>query len=124
MPDCCEGEPLYGMHHFTNKAVCCSGGSLPQLDTVVQVLDSLITSLTKHTSLLNPAVPQASVAFGADELSCMATETMFELANRCITAEIAPWLKTPSSPHGHIFFTGTAMAHVKRPVCWIKGLLR
>ena len=50
--------------------------------TVLQVLDSLITSLTKHTSLLNPAVPQAAIAFGADELSCLATETMFELANR------------------------------------------
>ena len=48
-----------------------------------QVLDSLITSLTKHTSLLSPAIPQASIAFGADEMSCMATETMFELANRC-----------------------------------------
>ena len=77
MPDCCEGELLYGRHHFTSKAVCCRAGSLPHLDTVVQVLDSLITSLTKHTLLLSPAVPQASVAFGADELSCMATETMF-----------------------------------------------
>ena len=46
------------------------------------MLDSLITSLTKHTSLLSPAIPQASIAFGADEMSCMATETMFELANR------------------------------------------
>ena len=49
---------------------------------MAQVLDSLITSLAKHTQLLNPAQPQASVAFGADELSCMATETMFELGNR------------------------------------------
>lgn len=72
------------MHHFASKVVCCIAKSLPEFDTVVQVLDSLITSLTKHTSLLNPAVPQASVAFGADELSCMATETMFELANRCV----------------------------------------
>ncbi len=47
------------------------------------MLDSLITSLTKHTLLLSPLVPQASIAFGADEMSCMATETMFELANRC-----------------------------------------
>ena len=49
---------------------------------MAQVLDSLITSLAKHTQLLNPAQPQASIAFGADELSCMATETMFELGNR------------------------------------------
>ena len=49
---------------------------------MAQVLDSLITSLAKHTQLLNPTQPQASVAFGADELSCMATETMFELGNR------------------------------------------
>jgi len=117
MPDCCEGQPLYGMHHFASKVVCCIAKSLPEFDTVVQVLDSLITSLTKHTSLLNPAVPQASVAFGADELSCMATETMFELANRCVTAEIAPWLKTHSSPHGHNPSTGNAIADVKRPVC-------
>lgn len=55
----------------------------------MQVLDSLITSLAKHTSILNPAMPQASIAFGADELSCMATETMFELANRCATAQRA-----------------------------------
>ena len=62
-----------------------------------QVLDSLITSLTKHTSLLSPAVPQASIAFGADEMSCMATETMFELANRCssllLCSPALPWLR-------------------------------
>ena len=67
----------------------CAGESFKQ-SSAVQVLDSLITSLVKHTSLLNPAMPQASIAFGADELSCMATETMFELANRCATAQTAP----------------------------------
>lgn len=59
---------------------------------MAQVLDSLITSLTKHTQLLNPAQPQASVAFGADELSCMATETMFELGNRHCSTPAAPCL--------------------------------
>lgn len=56
----------------------------------MQVLDSLVTLLAKHTSLLSTSVPQASIAFGGDEMSCMATETMFELANRCAATSLQP----------------------------------
>ena len=93
-----------------------AGGSLEQ-GCAVQVLDSLITSLAKHTSLLNPAMPQASIAFGADELACMATETMFELANRCATAQTAlcpPLLDTARS--------FAVSCEVRGPACMLQGL--
>ena len=70
---------------------------------MAQVLDSLITSLAKHTQLLNPAQPQASVAFGADELSCMATETMFELGNR---HGLDPSCILPTSMHAEFLQRG------------------
>lgn len=39
-------------------------------------------SLTKYTLLLNPASPKAAVAFGSNEKAKLATEAIFELANR------------------------------------------
>lgn len=86
------GLPAESVSAGGRGAVCaaltlpCGAGVVLEQGWVAQVLDSLIASLAKHTSLLNPAMPQASIAFGADELSCMATETMFELASRCATA--------------------------------------
>ena len=77
------------MHNVRVSSLPAGAGVFVDPGSIVQVLDSLITSLTKHTLILNPAVPQASIAFGADEISCMATETMFELANRCATAHSA-----------------------------------
>lgn len=47
-----------------------------------QVLDSLMVTLSKYTVLLNPASPKACIAFGLNAKARMATETMFELANR------------------------------------------
>ncbi len=49
-----------------------------------QVLDSLLASLTKYTALLNPLSPKASVLFGLNDKARMATETIFELANRWV----------------------------------------
>lgn len=51
---------------------------------VTQVLDSLLASLTKYTALLNPLSPKASVLFGLNDKARMATETIFELANRWV----------------------------------------
>jgi hypothetical protein len=47
------------------------------------VLDSLVESLTKYTLVLNPASPKAAVLFGFNAKAKLATETIFELANRC-----------------------------------------
>ncbi|CAL8465729.1 g5265 [Coccomyxa elongata] len=47
-----------------------------------EVLDSLLASLTKYTALLNPLSPKASVLFGLYDKARMATEAVFELANR------------------------------------------
>ncbi|KAK9828895.1 hypothetical protein WJX72_002652 [[Myrmecia] bisecta] len=49
---------------------------------VDEVMDSLLVSLTKFTALLNPAASKPAVAFGENEKARMATETVFELANR------------------------------------------
>ena len=42
-----------------------------------------MVALTKYTALLNPASPKATVAFGLNAKARAATETLFELANRC-----------------------------------------
>lgn len=55
-----------------------------RFDFVTQVLDSLLASLTKYTALLNPLSPKASVLFGLNDKARMATETIFELANRWV----------------------------------------
>lgn len=50
---------------------------------LLQVLDSLVISLSKYTALLNPAHPKAAIAFGNNEQARAATATLFDLANRC-----------------------------------------
>ena len=50
----------------------------------MQVMDSLVVSLSKFTAPLTPgAVPKPIVAFGFDDKGRMATETIFTVANRC-----------------------------------------
>lgn len=49
---------------------------------VDEVMDSLVVSLCKFTTMLNPAVPKPTVAFGEDFKSRQAAETVFMLANR------------------------------------------
>lgn len=49
----------------------------------VQVMDSLVVSLSKFTAALTPgAVLKPIVAFGFDDKGRMATETIFTVANR------------------------------------------
>lgn len=56
-----------------------NGGCLP----VLKVMDSLVISLSKFTSVLNPSSPKPAMAFGENDKMRMATETVFALASRC-----------------------------------------
>lgn len=49
---------------------------------VDEVMDSLIVSLSKFTSILDPSVAKPTLAFGENEKARMATQAMFTLANR------------------------------------------
>eukprot|EP00884_Botryococcus_braunii_P022699 jgi/Botrbrau1/9112/Bobra.0305s0016.2 len=49
---------------------------------VDEVMDSLVISLSKFTSVLNPTSPKPAMAFGENEKMRMATETVFALASR------------------------------------------
>lgn len=49
---------------------------------VDEVMDSLVVSLSKFTSILEPGAPKPALAFGENEKVRMATQTMFTLANR------------------------------------------
>ena len=48
----------------------------------LQVMDSLVVSLCKWTTLLDPNVPKPTVAFGEHPKACMAMEVVFQVANR------------------------------------------
>ena len=48
----------------------------------LQVMDSMLVSLSKFTAVLNPAALKPAVTFGENEKARMATETVFLLANR------------------------------------------
>ena len=65
------------------RCVFMRAASLRMCLAFLQVLDSLIVSLSKYTALLNPASPRAAVVFGNDEKARLATSTLFELVNRC-----------------------------------------
>ena len=72
----------------------------------MQVMDSLVVSLSKFTAPLTPgASPKPIVAFGFDDKGRMATETIFTVANRqvclfvCWLESLMPqavWLLRPS----------------------------
>eukprot|EP00898_Chlorokybus_atmophyticus_P000253 jgi/Chlat1/1228/Chrsp115S01684 len=47
------------------------------------VLDNLVISLCKFTTLLNPTAEKPSVAFGNDTKARMAAVTVFSIANKC-----------------------------------------
>ena len=53
-----------------------------------QVMDNLVSSLSKFTVLLDPANPKAAVEFGNSEKARMACDAAFQLANRCATAPL------------------------------------
>lgn len=60
--------------------------------SVHQVMDSLVISLSKFTSVLNPSSPKPAMAFGENDKMRMATETVFALASRWAS------LSSPSVP--------------------------
>lgn len=45
-------------------------------------MDSLVVSLCKWTTLLDPNVPKPTVAFGEHPKACMAMEVVFQVAHR------------------------------------------
>jgi hypothetical protein len=47
-----------------------------------QVMDSLVISLSKFTSVLNPSSPKPALAFGENDKMRMATEAVFALSSR------------------------------------------
>ena len=47
-----------------------------------QVMDSLVVSLSKFTSLLNPLAFKPVVTFGENDKARAATEAVFTVANR------------------------------------------
>lgn len=55
----------------TDSCACC-----------VQVMDSLVVSLCKWTSLLDPSAPKPAVAFGEMPKARMAMEVVFQVGNR------------------------------------------
>ena len=57
---------------------------------VDEVMDSLVVSLSKFTSILDPGTPKPALAFGENEKVRMATQTMFTLANRSVTRIFLP----------------------------------
>ena len=48
-----------------------------------QVMDNLVTSLSKYTLLLHPGGAKPAVEFGNSEKARMACQASFQLANRC-----------------------------------------
>lgn len=56
----------------------------------LQVMDSMLVSLSKFTAVLNPAALKPAVTFGENEKARMATEAVFMLANRWGTL-CCPW---------------------------------
>lgn len=61
---------------------------------VDEVMDSLVVSLSKFTSILDPSTSKPALAFGENEKVRMATQTMFTLANRSGSS-----LLVPPKPH-------------------------
>ena len=57
--------------------------SLPELSCHCQVMDNLVTSLSKYTLLLHPGGAKPAVEFGNSEKARMACQASFQLANRC-----------------------------------------
>lgn len=47
-----------------------------------QVMDSLVVSLSKFTSMLNPLAFKPVIAFGENDKARAATEAVFTVANR------------------------------------------
>ena len=45
-------------------------------------MDSLVVSLSKFTSPLNPLAPKPVISFGDNDNARMATEAVFTVANR------------------------------------------
>lgn len=48
-----------------------------------QVMDNLLSSLSKYTAMLSPSGNKPVVEFGNSEKGRLACETSFQLANRC-----------------------------------------
>ena len=73
--------------------------------STLQVMDNLVSSLSKFTVLLDPATAKAAVEFGNSEKARMACDAAFQLANRRALAcsSTAPVVAhAPQSIHPHV----------------------
>ena len=81
----CKPRPVYLNPPFTplpSDANACVPCLQWQESYRLQVMDSMLVSLSKFTAVLNPAALKPAVTFGENEKARMATETVFLLANR------------------------------------------
>ena len=75
----CMSPPFTPLSSDANACVPCLQW---QESYRLQVMDSMLVSLSKFTAVLNPAALKPAVTFGENEKARMATETVFLLANR------------------------------------------
>lgn len=66
-------------------------------------MDSLVVSLCKWTTLLEPSHPKPAVAFGEHPKARLATEVVFQVANRCASPPVqrAGRCERPLCSHSH-----------------------